>query len=181
MYRESTGPSPIKYRLNKHQAQYFFPFSCFNFSDLIRLRRESEMSVFGGDSWGREAQYRKRKVDELLLSSSTVASSSSFKKLSSGKFVCLVCPHNPVLDSPLMLSVSLPPTACLINYFKVEGKITSIADIWFQLFMHCLFGSLVVVRLMKNPRFGFGIGCHSPLWFCYVMCNSMKYVKTKKR
>ncbi|XP_078156645.1 uncharacterized protein LOC144552554 [Carex rostrata] len=66
------------------------------------------MSVFGGDSWGREAQHRKRKVDELLLSSSTVASSSSsfsFKKLSSGKFVCLVCPHNPVLDSPLMLSV----------------------------------------------------------------------------
>ncbi|KAJ3704976.1 hypothetical protein LUZ61_008681 [Rhynchospora tenuis] len=62
------------------------------------------MSVFGGDSWGREAQHRKRRVDDLLLSSSSNAS-SSFKKLSSGKFVCLVCPHNPVLDSSLMLSV----------------------------------------------------------------------------
>ncbi|KAJ4761023.1 Sodium channel modifier 1 [Rhynchospora pubera] len=61
------------------------------------------MSVYGGDSWGREAQQRKRRVDDLLSSSSNA--SSSFKKLSSGKFVCLVCPHNPVLDSSLMLSV----------------------------------------------------------------------------
>ncbi|XP_010942692.1 uncharacterized protein [Elaeis guineensis] len=60
------------------------------------------MSVFGGDSWGWEAQHRKRRVDDLLLSSS---SSSSFKKLSNGKYACLVCPHNPILDSPLMLSM----------------------------------------------------------------------------
>ncbi|KAG1342240.1 sodium channel modifier 1 [Cocos nucifera] len=59
------------------------------------------MSVFGGDSWAREAQHRKRRVDDLLLSSP----SSSFKKLSNGKYACLVCPHNPILDSPLMLSM----------------------------------------------------------------------------
>jgi hypothetical protein len=93
--------------------------------------REVEMSVFGGDSWGREAQHRKRKVDELLLSAPSVASSSSslspspsFKKLSSGKFVCLVCPHNPVVDSALMLSVSLlhpassPFLYCLVFDFQ---------------------------------------------------------------
>ncbi|KAJ3676960.1 hypothetical protein LUZ60_002684 [Juncus effusus] len=59
------------------------------------------MSVFGGDSWARETQNRKRKVDDLLLSSS----SSSSEKLSSGKYMCLVCPQNPVLDSPLMLAM----------------------------------------------------------------------------
>nr|DAD37163.1 TPA_asm: hypothetical protein HUJ06_007804 [Nelumbo nucifera] len=71
------------------------------------------MSVFGGDSWAREAQHRKRRVDDLLLQGvkhnkfnhdgSDV--SSSYKKLSNGKFACLVCPNNPILDSPLMLSV----------------------------------------------------------------------------
>lgn len=61
------------------------------------------MSAFGGDSWAREAQYRKRRVDDLMLSSSS--SSSNYKKLSNGKFACLVCPHNPVLDSPLALSM----------------------------------------------------------------------------
>ncbi|CAL1389407.1 unnamed protein product [Linum trigynum] len=60
------------------------------------------MSVFGGDSWGREAQYRKRKVDDLLTEN---LHGFSYKKLPSGKFACLVCPHNPVLDSPLMLSM----------------------------------------------------------------------------
>ncbi|KAJ8766639.1 hypothetical protein K2173_001159 [Erythroxylum novogranatense] len=48
------------------------------------------MSVFGGDSWAREAQHRKRRVEE---------------KLSNGKFTCLVCPHNPVLDSLIMLNM----------------------------------------------------------------------------
>ncbi|XP_010268708.1 PREDICTED: sodium channel modifier 1-like isoform X2 [Nelumbo nucifera] len=71
------------------------------------------MSVFGGDSWAREAQHRKRRVDDLLLQGvkhnkfnhdgSDV--SSSYKKLSNGKFACLVCPNNPILDSPLMLSM----------------------------------------------------------------------------
>ncbi|WCJ33760.1 Sodium channel modifier 1 [Euphorbia peplus] len=60
------------------------------------------MSVFGGDSWAREAQQRKRRVDDVVLEN---LDGSSYKKLSSGKYLCLLCPHNPVLDSPLMLSV----------------------------------------------------------------------------
>lgn len=59
------------------------------------------MSVFGGDSWAREAQCRKRRVDELMVDN---IDSSAYKKLSSGKFVCIVCSHRPVLDTPLMLS-----------------------------------------------------------------------------
>ncbi|KAF8405082.1 hypothetical protein HHK36_009979 [Tetracentron sinense] len=69
---------------------------------MHRREREREMSVFGGDSWGREAQQRKRRVDDLLEQSHD---GTSFQKLSSGKFACLVCPHNPVLDSSLMLSM----------------------------------------------------------------------------
>ncbi|XP_017220231.2 uncharacterized protein LOC108197194 [Daucus carota subsp. sativus] len=80
------------------------------------------MSVYGGDSWGREANYRKRRVDDLLVdqihknSSSTnnnnntngsSSSSSSYKKLPNGKYACLVCPHNPVVDTPLMLSIHM--------------------------------------------------------------------------
>ncbi|CAH1444900.1 unnamed protein product [Lactuca virosa] len=61
------------------------------------------MSVFGGDSWGREAQYRKRRVDDLLLD--TAADHSSYRKLPTGKYACLICPHNPVLDTALMLSM----------------------------------------------------------------------------
>lgn len=64
-----------------------------------------EMSVFGGDSWGREANYRKRRIDDLLINNGY--ESSCYKKLSSGKYACLVCPHNPILDTPLMLSVGL--------------------------------------------------------------------------
>ncbi|TVU05531.1 hypothetical protein EJB05_48697, partial [Eragrostis curvula] len=66
------------------------------------------MSVFGGDSWGREAQQRKRRVDDLMLPASASSSSStpdSFRRLPNGKLACLVCPHRPVLDSPLMLSM----------------------------------------------------------------------------
>ncbi|XP_042011285.1 sodium channel modifier 1-like [Salvia splendens] len=59
------------------------------------------MSVYGGDSWAREAQHRKRKVDDLMIER---IDSSIYRKLSSGKFACLVCPTNPVLDSPTMLS-----------------------------------------------------------------------------
>lgn len=60
------------------------------------------MSVYGGDSWAKEAQHRKRRVDELMLDG---LHASSFKKLSNGKFTCLVCPHHPLLDSSLMLSM----------------------------------------------------------------------------
>ncbi|KAK3123676.1 hypothetical protein QOZ80_8AG0634470 [Eleusine coracana subsp. coracana] len=66
------------------------------------------MSVFGGDSWGRDAQQRKRRVDDLMLPASGSSSASrpdSFKRLPNGKLACLVCPHRPVLDSPLMLSM----------------------------------------------------------------------------
>lgn len=65
------------------------------------------MSAFGGDSWVREAQYRKRRVDDLMLSSSSSSSSSSsnFKKLSNGKYACIVCPHSPVFDSILAFSM----------------------------------------------------------------------------
>ncbi|KAG6480250.1 hypothetical protein ZIOFF_063730 [Zingiber officinale] len=76
-------------------------------SSQSQRQQSPRMSTFGGDSWGREAHHRKRRVDDLMLSSSSgdAASSPSFKKLSSGKFVCLVCPHNPILDNPLMLSM----------------------------------------------------------------------------
>ncbi|KAH6818954.1 hypothetical protein C2S51_002557 [Perilla frutescens var. frutescens] len=59
------------------------------------------MSVYGGDSWAREAQHRKRKVEDLMIEG---IESSVYKKLSNGKFACLICPANPVLDSPIMLS-----------------------------------------------------------------------------
>ncbi|GER42215.1 sodium channel modifier 1 [Striga asiatica] len=61
------------------------------------------MSVFGGDSWGREAQCRKRRVDDLLIDG---IEASAYKRLANGKFACLVCPQNPVLDTPIMLSVA---------------------------------------------------------------------------
>ncbi|KAK1277275.1 hypothetical protein QJS04_geneDACA018775 [Acorus gramineus] len=60
------------------------------------------MSAFGGDSWAREAQYRKRRLDDLLID---YAESSSYRKTRSGKCECLVCPNNPLLDSLLMLSM----------------------------------------------------------------------------
>ncbi|KAL3621178.1 hypothetical protein CASFOL_036090 [Castilleja foliolosa] len=59
------------------------------------------MSVFGGDSWAREAQCRKRRIDDLLIEG---VEASTYKKLSNGKLTCLVCPNNPVLDTPIMLS-----------------------------------------------------------------------------
>ncbi|XP_025821464.1 sodium channel modifier 1-like isoform X2 [Panicum hallii] len=59
------------------------------------------MSVFGGDSWARDAQQRKRRLDDLLSPSTP----ESFRRLPNGKLACLVCPHRPVLDSPLMLSM----------------------------------------------------------------------------
>ncbi|CAO2188597.1 unnamed protein product [Urochloa humidicola] len=66
------------------------------------------MSVFGGDSWARDAQQRKRRLDDLMLPASASSSPStldSFRRLPNGKLACLVCPNRPVLDSPLMLSV----------------------------------------------------------------------------
>lgn len=60
--------------------------------------------MFGGDSWGREAQHRKRRVDQLAVEG---LDASSYKKLSTGKFACLLCPNTPVLHSPLMLSMHM--------------------------------------------------------------------------
>ncbi|KAF5200356.1 hypothetical protein FRX31_010056 [Thalictrum thalictroides] len=65
----------------------------------------SEMSVYGGDSWGREAEYRKRRVEDLILEDHLTNSSSSYKKLSNGKYTCLVCSNNPLFDTPLTLSM----------------------------------------------------------------------------
>ncbi|KAB2091647.1 hypothetical protein ES319_A03G206300v1 [Gossypium barbadense] len=60
-----------------------------------------------GISWGREAQYRKRRIDEVVLEGIEIddGHGSSYKKLASGKYACLVCPQNPIFDTPLMLSM----------------------------------------------------------------------------
>jgi len=66
------------------------------------------MSVFGGDNWARDAQQRKRRLDDLMLpapASSSPSTPESFRRLPNGKLACLVCPNRPVLDSPLMLSM----------------------------------------------------------------------------
>lgn len=65
------------------------------------------MSVFGGDSWAREAHHRKRRVDDLMIEG---IESSVYKKLCNGKFVCVVCPNNPVFDSAIMLSTHVRST-----------------------------------------------------------------------
>jgi len=70
------------------------------------------MSVFGGDNWARDAQQRKRRLDDLMLpapASSSPSTPESFRRLPNGKLACLVFPNRPVLDSPLMLSVSQHP------------------------------------------------------------------------
>jgi len=59
---------------------------------------EAGMSVFGGDSWARDAQQRKRRLDDLLLpttASSSPSTPDSFRKLPNGKLACLVCPRHP--------------------------------------------------------------------------------------
>ncbi|XP_042507073.1 sodium channel modifier 1-like [Macadamia integrifolia] len=65
------------------------------------------MSVFGGDSWAREAQHRKRRVEDLMEEglNKEVDSNPTYKKLCNGKYTCHVCPHHPILDSSLMLSM----------------------------------------------------------------------------
>ncbi|XP_062177945.1 uncharacterized protein LOC133882745 isoform X2 [Alnus glutinosa] len=60
------------------------------------------MSVFGGDSWAREGQQRKRRVEDLALEQ---LDGSSYKRLPSGKYACLICPNSPIIDSPLMFSM----------------------------------------------------------------------------
>jgi len=75
------------------------------------------MSVYGGDSWAREAQHRKRRVDELMTDG---LDASSFKKLSNGKFTCLVCPHHPLLDSSLMLSVCLSTLSLSLEFWSYQ-------------------------------------------------------------
>ena len=60
------------------------------------------MSVFGGDSWGREAQHRKRRLDDLLLEE--LVDGSSYKKLSMANTPALFA---PTLPSSILLSCSL--------------------------------------------------------------------------
>lgn len=85
---------------------------------IVDAERE-EMSVFGGDSWAREAQYRKRRVDDLVIDG---LDGSSHKKLSSGKYACLVCPHNPVLESPLALSMHCKGSRHIAAESKLKEK-----------------------------------------------------------
>eukprot|EP01018_Ginkgo_biloba_P036196 Gb_04653 [translate_table: standard] len=59
------------------------------------------MSVYGGDSWAREAQSRKRRIDVLMSEGINKADSH---RLANGKYACLVCPNRPVLDTLPMLT-----------------------------------------------------------------------------
>ncbi|ONK60783.1 uncharacterized protein A4U43_C08F22560 [Asparagus officinalis] len=79
------------------------------------------MSAFGGDSWAREAQYRKRRVDDLMLSSPS-SSSSDCKQLSSGKLACVACPHNPVLDSPLAFSMHAKGARHIAAVYRLKER-----------------------------------------------------------
>uniref|UniRef100_A0A0E0LVY4 Sodium channel modifier 1 n=1 Tax=Oryza punctata TaxID=4537 RepID=A0A0E0LVY4_ORYPU len=95
------------------------------------------MSVFGGDSWARDAQQRKRRLDDLMLPASAASPSlsspsapDSFRRLSNGKFACLVCPHRPVLDSALMLSKELSRQQEINKRLAIspEASVTSSGD-----------------------------------------------------
>ncbi|KAL0334818.1 UNVERIFIED_CONTAM: Sodium channel modifier 1 [Sesamum radiatum] len=79
------------------------------------------MSVFGGDSWAREAHYRKRRVDDLIIEG---VEASAYKKLPNGKFACIICPNNPVLDTPIMLSICVN-TKAKANASVKQRKSTS--------------------------------------------------------
>ncbi|GFY89622.1 hypothetical protein Acr_06g0015620 [Actinidia rufa] len=83
------------------------------------------MSVYGGDSWAREAQYRKRRVDDLVVEG---LDASSYKKLSGGKYACLVCPHNPVFDTPLVLSMHIKGSCHCAAESKLKKKQFVIQD-----------------------------------------------------
>ncbi|KAF2305797.1 hypothetical protein GH714_008243 [Hevea brasiliensis] len=70
-------------------------------------------------------------MDDLLIQGLDV-DGSSYKKLSSGKYACLVCPHNPILDSPLMLSwICLP-----IGLYCLDAKV-SLHTIGFRVVKCC--------------------------------------------
>ncbi|KAK3420632.1 hypothetical protein EUGRSUZ_G01497 [Eucalyptus grandis] len=84
------------------------------------------MSVFGGDSWAREAQHRKRRVDDLAVEG---LDASSYKKLSSGKFACLVCPGAPVLDSALMLSMHCKGSRHLVALPLIEQTRKAVSEV----------------------------------------------------
>ncbi|KAI5661053.1 hypothetical protein M9H77_20376 [Catharanthus roseus] len=83
------------------------------------------MSVFGGDSWAREAQFRKRRVDDLIIEG---INSSAYKKLPNGKFSCLVCPQRPLLDSPLMLSTHMKGSRHRAAESKLKERELAIQD-----------------------------------------------------
>ncbi|XP_030525151.1 sodium channel modifier 1-like [Rhodamnia argentea] len=77
------------------------------------------MSVYGGDSWAREAQHRKRRVGDLAVEG---LDASSYKKLSSGKFACLVCPRTPVLDSALVLAMHCKGSCHRVALLRLEER-----------------------------------------------------------
>lgn len=72
--------------------------------------------MFGGDNWAREAQHRKRRLDDVLVEG---LHASAYKKLSNGKYACLVCPHNPIIDSLLMFSMHCKGS----RHCKAESKL----------------------------------------------------------
>lgn len=77
------------------------------------------MSVYGGDSWAREAQQRKRRVDHLMLQH---CDDSNYKNLSNGKYACLICPNHPILDTPLMLSMHSRGTRHIAAESKLKER-----------------------------------------------------------
>ena len=112
--------------------------------------REGGMSVFGGDSWAREAQHRKRKVEDLMVEG---LDASSYKKLSTGNFACLLCPNNPILDSPLMLSVCFIIPLLLLSIFSTNPT-TQFCKFYFVFGL----GQKIKILLENCRRLDFGIG-----------------------
>ncbi|KAI3992026.1 hypothetical protein MKX01_014917 [Papaver californicum] len=77
------------------------------------------MSVFGGHSWGREAQYRKRRVDDLLV---VLSDSYHFKKLPGRKYACLVCPNTPIFNTSLILTMHNKGSAHVAAVSRLKEK-----------------------------------------------------------
>lgn len=74
---------------------------------------------------GRERHSTGRGVDDLAIEG---LDASSYKKLSSGKYACLICPHKPVLDTPLMLSMHIKGSRHCVSKSKLKEKQQDIQD-----------------------------------------------------
>ncbi|KAK1302400.1 hypothetical protein QJS10_CPB12g01397 [Acorus calamus] len=67
---------------------------------------------------------RKRRLDNLLID---FVESSSYRKTRSGKYECLACPNNPLLDSLLMLSMYIKGA----RHIAVESRLKE-RELWRQ-------------------------------------------------